>query len=328
MVRDRKVLNDVEVNQKADGTKTYVQVIKVPIQDSEGLVVGSQGIFWDVTERMQAEDELRESEARKRAMFETAMDCVLFLDETGAIVEVNREAMQTLECKREEVLNQDFTEKFVSPESRDRYRECLSRVPARGKWDRCWVGASKSSCCASQANSSWRKWRRNRSRCGVRAVSRSCCATSPTASRPKMPLRRAKDAAEAANRAKSLFVANMSHEIRTPMNAHHRHDRFAARDRQLSPEQREYLTIVQESAESLLNVINDILDFSKIEAGRLDLDESEFELRERLGDALKSLAFRAHGKGLELACHFAPDIPERLIGDHHRSAASHCEPGG
>ena len=127
VVRDRKVLNDVEVNQKADGTKTYVQVIKVPIQDSEGLVVGSQGIFWDVTERMQAEDELRESEARKRAMFETAMDCVLFLDENGAIVEVNRAAMQTLECKRDEVLNQDFTEKFVSPESRDRYRECLSR---------------------------------------------------------------------------------------------------------------------------------------------------------------------------------------------------------
>ena len=73
-----------------------------------------------------------------------------------------------------------------------------------------------------------------------------------------------------------------------------------------------------ESGESLLSVINDILDFSKIEAGKLALESSEFELRESLGDALKSLAFRAHRKGLELACEIHPDVPERLIGDAGR----------
>jgi CheY-like chemotaxis protein/anti-sigma regulatory factor (Ser/Thr protein kinase) len=73
-----------------------------------------------------------------------------------------------------------------------------------------------------------------------------------------------------------------------------------------------------ESGESLLAVINDVLDFSKIEAGKLALESTEFELRESLGDALKSLAFRAHRKSLELACEIHPDVPERLLGDAGR----------
>ncbi len=318
VVRDRKVMNDVEVNQKVDGTKTYVQVIKVPIQDSEGLVIGSQGIFWDVTERMQAEDELRESEARTRAMFETAMDCVLFLDANGGIVEVNRAALQTLACKRDDLLDLEFAETFVSPESRDHYRDCLSRYSGAREMgsmlgrriEVVMLRKTGEQFIAEMATQPIPL----RGSGGFAIVLRDITDRKEA----EDDLRRAKDAAEGANRAKSLFVANMSHEIRTPMNAIIGITDLLLEMRQLPPEHREYLTIIQESAESLLNVINDILDFSKIEAGKLDLDESEFELRERLGDTLKSLAFRAHGKGLELACHFASEIPERLVGDHHR----------
>ena len=86
----------------------------------------------------------------------------------------------------------------------------------------------------------------------------------------------------------------------------------------LSAEQRDYLTTVKSSAESLLEIVNDILDFSKIEARRLDLEHAEFDLRETVGDAAKLLALRAAEKGIELACHIAPDVPELLLGDAGR----------
>jgi signal transduction histidine kinase/DNA-binding response OmpR family regulator len=127
----------------------------------------------------------------------------------------------------------------------------------------------------------------------------------------------ARDLAEDANRAKSAFLATVSHEIRTPMNGVL--GMMEVLERQgLSEEQRQSVSLMRDSATSLLRIIDDILDFSKIEAGRLDLEAIPFAPRDLIGGIVDTLSVRAEAKRLVLIGHVADPVPERLVGDPTR----------
>jgi len=265
-------------------------------------------------EQKRVEDALRESEKRFRDLFEDAPIAYHETDTEGIVRRVNRAECRLLGREPSQIVGKHAWE-LLAPGDQERSREAmrgkLSREVKIEAVERDYVGADGSRH-TMEIYASLIEDKDGRV-VGLRSAKLDVTARK----RAEAELKKAKEAAEAASRAKGEFLANMSHEIRTPMNAIIGMTELALNTK-LSAEQREFLQIVHESADALLALLNDILDFSKIEAGRFELDSIDFSLREMLGQTLDTLALRAEQRGLELAGHVLSSAPDALVGDPGR----------
>jgi PAS domain S-box-containing protein len=299
---------DIEYRvRRRDGEYRWFKTRGVPIRDTGANVVKWFGTCTDITE-------LRQSEGRFRGIFDNAAVGIAQTHPSGRFLRVNEKFCSIVGYTREELLQKTFQD-ITHPDDVAIGVSALAAL-LRGEslsfeHEKRYVRKDGSLVWAELFISL------QRDAAGEPAYAVAVIQDISERKRLDAELRQAKDAAEAANRAKDEFLANVSHEIRTPMNAIIGMTELVL-DTSLNEDQRQGLKTVKSAADSLLGVINDLLDFSKIEAGKLELIQADFSLRAAVGDTLRALAVRAHKKGLELIYQVQPDVPDSLIGDAGR----------
>ena len=270
----------------------------------------------DVTDRKEVEAALEASESQTRQILESAHDAFISIDESGLITDWNPQAEASFGWSREEVLGCELAATIIPESFREAHRLGLKRFVATGE-ARVMGKRLELAALHRDGHESQMEMTISALRTEDGYVFNAFLRDITERLRAQEELALARDEALAASKMKSMFVANVSHEIRTPTNGVIGMSELLL-DTELDEVQHEYAETISSSGEALLEIIDDILDFSKIEAGKLDLDPTDFNLREVIEKACGMLASRAHRKGLELAVAIDPDVPVLVHGDAAR----------
>ncbi|UCV11950.1 cache domain-containing protein [Dechloromonas denitrificans] len=327
-----KTWHGVFHNRRKDGSLFWEQASISPILDASGTLLEFLAVKEDITERKLAEDALRENEYRQGVILDSVEACIYIKGLDYRYQYANRPVRELFGRPLEEIVGQEdaaFFDAATAENIRLNDRRVLEegqrvveeevnttfdgkvssaflsiKIPLREKDGKIYAlcGISTDISTRKQAEAELEHYRQHL----------ELLVQSRTAE-----LAEAKEAAEAASRAKSTFLANMSHEIRTPMNAIIGLAHLLKKEI-TDPKSSGQLLKISDSARHLLNVINDILDLSKIEAGRLALESREFVPAEVLDQSISILEERAHAKGLVLKGQMADDVPSLLRGDSVR----------
>jgi len=312
VVEQRITLEDIEEHRDPAGELLFVQVLKAPICDADKKVIGTQGMFWDVTDRITAERAQHAADAKFRRLVESNIIGIMMANLDGRILKANDAFLNLIGYTQEDLeKNRIRWDEITPPEFVASDQAAIAHLLETGTaqpWEKDYIR---------------KDGRRVNVLLGVSMLDdrgEECiCFVLDITDRKKaeIQLRAAKEAADAANEAKSQFLANMSHEVRTPMHAIIGMSELVLGG-DLAEEHREYLEMMHESALNLLSIINDLLDFSKIEAGKLSLDNRPFALQSALHDTLRPLSVRAKKQNLNLTVEYDEDLPVTINGDETR----------
>lgn len=303
--------------------RTYFEVFFNPIiqQDDDeaddGEVVGATIFISDITEKKRSEEQILQTNLRLNAILESTDDAVCAIDKEGLFIAFNASYQQTVKSvyNKEVRLGEHVLDIFTREDDREDAAQALKRafngekfrfqaIYGDEQYLRTYFEISYNPILQPGSNTIF----------GVAIFVRDITEQKQA----EVALQQAKEAAEAANQAKSTFLANMSHELRTPLNGILGYTQILSRDKTLTDKQQEGIDIIQRSGEYLLTLITDILDLSKIEAGKIEIYPTDVNLSEFIQGITELFQIRAQQKGISFIYEPVTHLPVGIHADEKR----------
>ncbi len=288
---------------RKDGSLIDVDLLALPLILA-GEDAGFIAIYHDITERKRFEEEIRRQKEYYEALFVNNPVAVVTADLDGNIVSWNPMAEKLFGYRADEVVNKPLDDFVAADDS------LLEEA----------LGYTHAVIHVGRVQVTTKRTRKDGSLVDVELLALPVVVAGEKVGFIAIyvditDLQDARRQAEAANQAKSTFLASMSHELRTPLNAILGFTQLMERDPSLTPDQLEYLGIINRSGAHLLYLINDVLEMSKIEAGKMTLRERRYDLYRQLEGLEEVFGLRAGEKGLDLTISRPDDVPQYIIAD-------------
>ncbi len=300
------------MKEKPDKWQVRFERERIARNESEQLLEDKSRELFQVNRKLEEQirnqgSQLVEQEELFESVFHASMDGIILLNGRGRIIEANHASLRMLGYSREIIIGAPIP-RLIAENDKETAKIALRQVASTGycRYEAELIRVDGTTFPSEIVGS--------RALVGGKPIIMGILRDITQRRRALADLKQARDEAEKANAAKSLFLASMSHEIRTPLNGVLGFTEMVL-DTNLDDEQRQHLDLVKSSGDILLHMINDLLDFSRIESGMLLLEDKPFSLRKVLKDAVAMQSAISQKKGLTLSSQVATNIPEVIKGD-------------